>query len=509
MVIMISVTQRGAPGGWTVLVLLMLPAMARPADWTVTPTVRLRESYTDNMNLAPPEQARGQFITEVSPGVLVSTDGPRLQLALSYTLQKVAYTRQPDRTAQQLDANGHAELLPDWLFLDARAGISERNVSAFGPQLIDPALTNSNSTTVRTQAFSPYLRHYFRGFATALLRYDYQHAGSGGLLDVRSTGETLQLTGDNGGRGWNWDLSLQRTQLDDAALAPVTMSNAALTLSYPVNSNISVFGTAGYEKQDYHSASAQPQGRFGTIGGVWTPSPHTRLSASIGHRFFGKTYSLDASYRLRSMFWTLTYNEDITTTHGEFFSVRPEGLTDFLWDLWATRIPDPQLRMQTIKVFLAISQMLGTDGNVNFFSHRYYLQKQGRLSGVYSTPRSALAVHLATTGRSGQTSNAIDSVILGPDELTLTDRTRQTSLQAGWNWRMSARGSLTLGASHSRAKSLTTGREDHNSALTLSLTRQLSSRISASADLRHVRHTSNKGGNYRENGVGATVIVAF
>lgn len=508
MVIMIKLPLRGSPG-LTMLVLLSMPSVAASATWDVTPTVRLRESYTDNMNLAPPDQARGQFITEVSPGVLVSTDGPRLQLALAYTLQRVAYTRQPDRTSQQLDANSHAEVLADWLFLDARAGITERNVSAFGPQLIDPTITNSNSSTVRTQSISPYLRHYFRGLATAVLRYDYQHAGSGGLLDVRSTGATLQLTGDNGGRGWNWDLIVQRTELDDAALAPVTMSNAALTLSYPFNSSLALFATAGYEKQDYHSSSAQPQGRFGTLGGVWTPSPRTRLSASIGHRFFGKTYALDASYRLRSMFWSLSYNEDITTTHGEFFSVRPDGLSDFLWDLWATRIPDPQLRLKTIQVFLAISQMLGTDGNVNFFSHRYYLQKQARLSGVYSTPRSALAVHLATTGRTGQTTNAIDSVLLGPDQLSLTDRTRQTSLQVGWNWRMSARGSLTIGASHSRAKSLTTGREDRNSALTVGLTRQLSNRISASADLRHVRHTSTAGANYRENGIGASVVMSF
>ncbi|WP_432377832.1 TIGR03016 family PEP-CTERM system-associated outer membrane protein [Duganella sp. P38] len=508
MVIMISLARRGATGGCG-LMLLMLPAIAAPADWSVTPTVRLRESYTDNMNLAPDGQARGQFVTELAPGVLVSTTGPRLQAALSYTLQKVAYTRQADRTSQQLDAHGHAEVLPDWLFVDARAGITQRNVSAFGPQLVDPAISNSNTSTVRAQAFSPYLRHHFRGLATALLRYDYQHVGSGGLLDVRSRAATLQLTGDNAGRGWNWDLRLRRSEIDDAALAPVTMSDASLTLSHPINNSLAGFGTIGYEKQDYHSLSAQPQGKYGTLGAVWTPSPRTRLSASLGRRYFGKTYGLEASYRLRSMYWTLAYSEDITTTHGEFLSIPPAGLSDFLFELWATRIPDPQLRLKTIQVFLAISQMMGAEGNVNFFSHRYYLQKQGRLSGVYSTPRSALAVHLASTGRTGQTTNAIDSVLLGPDQLSLTDRTRQTSLQAGWNWRMSARGNLTVGASHSRAKSLTTGREDRNSAVTVGLTRQLSARISASADLRHVRHTSNAGGNYRENGVGASFIVAF
>jgi len=509
MVIMISLRSRASPSRVMLLAVLALPKAAIPADLSITPTLRLRESYTDNMNLAPQVRARSELINEVAPGVALASNAPGLQLALSYTLQKVSYTRQPDRTSQELDAHAHADVLPDWLFLDARSGINRYNASAFGPQLSTNLQAIDNARTVHNTSIAPYLKHYFSGLATVLLRYDYQHVGSGGLLDVRSNAATLRLTGDNGGRGWNWDLSLHRAQMNDAALAPVTTSNATLTLSYPFNSSLAALVTGGYEKQDYHALSAQPQGKFSSLGGVWTPSPRTRLSASIGRRYFGKTYGLDASYRLRSMFWTLSYNEDITTTHGEFLSIPPSGLSDFLYELWATRIPDPQSRIKTIQIFLAISQAMGKDGNVNFFSHRYYLQKQARLSGVYSTPRSALALHLASTGRTAQTSNAIDSVLTGPDQLELTDRTRQHSIQLGWNWRMSARDNLTVGASHSRARSLTTGRADRNTALTLTLSRQLSGRVSASANLRHTRHSSSAGGNYRENGAGIAINMTF
>ncbi|MYM28231.1 TIGR03016 family PEP-CTERM system-associated outer membrane protein [Duganella sp. CY15W] len=509
MVIMISVRPGGLPRNVAVLLLLAAPAVTARAEWTVTPTIRVRESYSDNYNLAPPEQARGQFTTEVSPGIRVSTSTPRLQLALSYTLQQIAYSHQPDRTGQQLDAHGHGEIVPDWLFLDASATISAYNVSAFGPQLLDPTQSTSNGRTVRSRVLSPYLRHYFRGLATAVLRHDDQHTGSGGLLDVRSKATTLQLTGDNGGKGMNWDLNLRHVQTDDAAQTPITMEDVNLTLSYPVNTSIGTFVTAGYEKHDFHALGAAPRGKSGSVGGVWTPSPRTRLAASIGHRYFGKTYSLDAGYRLRNMFWTLNYSEDITSTHGEFLSLPPAALSDFLYDLWATRIPDPHKRRQAIQLFLAISQMLGQNGNVNFFSHRYYLQKQARLSGVYSTPRTTVALHLASTGRTAQTSSAIDSALLGQDQLMLTDRTRQDSIQLGWSWRMSARGTVTLGVSHSRARSLSTGREDHNRVLSLNLARQLSSRINGTIDIRHAHHTSNHGGNYHENSVGAALTLTF
>lgn len=492
------------------MILLLLPGVAGAADWSVVPMLRVRESYTDNVNLAPPGRARAEWTTEVAPGVSVSVDdGQRLNLALSYALQKVLYTGRADRTNQQLDAGGHAELLPDWLYLNARASISQQNISAFGPQLVDPLQDTGNSNQVRAYSFSPYLQHYFRGLATAVLRYDYQRVGSGSLLSVRSDTANLRLTGDNGGRGWNWNLDLTRQHIDDAALTPLTMTNAALTLSYPFNSAISLFGTGGYERKEYQAVGNEPAGKYWSAGATWSPSPRTRVSASIGHRYFGQTATLDASYRMRSMLWTLNYNEDITTMHGQFLSIPPTGLSDFLYQLWETRIPDPQKRLQTIKVFLLISQMLGKDGNVNFFSHRYYLQKSLRLASVYSGTRSALAFNLSNTRRLAQTSSLIDSVLLGPDELALEDSTRQRAAQVGWNWRMSARGGLTVGASVNRVQSLSTGREDRNSVLAVTLSHQLQPKIGVDLSLRHSRHTSNAGGNYRENGVSAALTVAF
>jgi uncharacterized protein (PEP-CTERM system associated) len=112
------------------------------------------------------------------------------------------------------------------------------------------------------------------------------------------------------------------------------MEDVNLTLSYPVDTSISTFVTAGYEKHDFHALGAAP--REGPVRWAARGRPRpARLAASIGHRYFGKTYSLDAGYRLRNMFWTLNYSEDITSTRGEFLSLPPAALSDFLYDLWA------------------------------------------------------------------------------------------------------------------------------------------------------------------------------
>jgi uncharacterized protein (PEP-CTERM system associated) len=181
--------------------------------------------------------------------------------------------------------------------------------------LLDPTQSTSNGRTVRSRSTRPYLRHYFRGLATAVLRHDDQHTGSGGLLDVRSKATMLQLTGDNGGKGMNWDLNLRHVQTDDAAQRRLpwrTSISRSVIPSTPASARLSPPATKSMTFTPW--APRRGKVRFGgrRVDALAPP----RLAASIGHRYFGKTYSLDAGYRLRNMFWTLNYSEDITSTRG-------------------------------------------------------------------------------------------------------------------------------------------------------------------------------------------------
>lgn len=509
MVIMISIP--GSTSRWPLLiVVLALPSGIRAADWTILPSLRVRESYTDNVHLTPPAQAQGEFLTEISPGLSVTSQGPRLKLALDYTLQSLTPSREASRRTQQLDGAAQLAAVPDWLYLDAHASISQQNISAFGPQQIDPLQASPNASTVRTTGLSPYLQHDFKGLATLLARYDRSSVTSGRLLSVRSSNALIQLTGDNAGRGLNWDLRLSHLTTDDARLPAVTMRDAALTISYPLNRHLTASATAGYERNDYQTLGDQPRGSYGNVGLAWAPSPRTSVSANLGRHYYGKTYDLHASYRQRRMLWTLNYSEDITTTNGQFLNVPPSAVEDFLFQLWESRIPDPATRRQIVRAFIALSQLMGPQGNINYFSHRYYLQKQWRLTTLYSGPFTTWSLGLASTGRTAQSDSAVDSeLIIGPTNLALQDRTRQTTLQAGISWRMNSRSQLALSASTGQAESISTRRKDRNSALILSLSRQLHSRLNISADIRHSRHTSNAGGDYRENGLSAALSMQF
>lgn len=502
-----AIMTRPGPA-WPLLAAALALPGARAADWTVTPSLQLRAAYTDNARLLPSARARDEYSAGVTPAIAVRGDSARLKLSLDYALSRQIYTASADRLDHQLAANASGELVEDWLFMDARASISRQNISAFGPQLGDPLQSGGNTTTVRAARFSPYLRRHVRGIATAELRYARETVDSGGgLLGIDTDQLLLRLVGDNGGRGWNWDASADRRHIDDRAAPPVTRSNAALGLRFPLWERLSLFGSGGYEKFDYDSLTSQPAGRFWNAGLNWTPSPRTSVSASVGQRYFGDTYALNARYRMRSTYWQLSYSEDVSTTYAKFLSLQPDEVGNFLYQLWEDEIPDQRERIRVINLFLRLSQMMGPDANVNYFSHRYFLNKQWNWSMTTIWPRHSLAVALNATGRTAQSTSSVDSPLLAPGELTLDERTRQSALTAGWSWRMAPRSNLNMAVGHKLARSLSSGRRDRNDTLTLGLSRVLQPKVSASVNLRHSRHHSNFGGDYRENGVSASLTI--
>ncbi len=56
---------------------------------------------------------------------------------------------------QNLSAIGNAELIEDFLFIDATAGISQQLISLTGSR-VDTAINSSNRTPTGTYSISPY-----------------------------------------------------------------------------------------------------------------------------------------------------------------------------------------------------------------------------------------------------------------------------------------------------------------------------------------------------------------
>ncbi|MGK5080783.1 TIGR03016 family PEP-CTERM system-associated outer membrane protein [Janthinobacterium sp. HLX7-2] len=494
------------------LLSLLLPVPAFAVDWLVQPSMRVRETYTDNALRTPGSQQQSDFITEIAPAIALIGSGPRLHVHLDYSWHKFLYARRADTEQHQLRAAGEAELVKDWFHVDAAASVSRHSISPFGPQVIDALPGNSNESTLRTTSISPYLRHRFRGLATAELRYTRNSMASGGeLRSMHSDTVALLLSGEPHGGGWTWNASHDARRTQDSKLAPLRMQRSSVGLRYPFSSKWSATASGGMEKEGYESTTGQaPQGRFWSLGGVWTPSPRTSVAFSAGKRFFGNTYSLDAHFLQRQTNWQLNYSENITSMPAQLLRLGERDAASLLDQLWRSAFPNALERGLRIDAFLRDANGLGPElGALNYFSHRYFLQKQVKLTMARATAKSTLIAGLSAVDRTAQTSSGIDSALLPGLDFGSEERTRQVAGNLGWSWQASSRSSLNLNAGYASVRSLSVPRRDGNATVTAGYSRIMQRKMTASIDLRHTRHTSTRGGNYRENSVSATLNMQF
>lgn len=157
-------------------------AVAQPVDADadtrsirITPSIAGQILGTDNAQQLA-RRARGDFITSISPGLLVTADTVRVQGTLNYTptLQIYAVDTSQTRFLQRFNGQLLGTILPETLFLDIRGSSAQQAVGGgFAPQG-NPALDRRNQ--VQTTAFqvSPYYTYRFGDTASVRVGYAFQ-----------------------------------------------------------------------------------------------------------------------------------------------------------------------------------------------------------------------------------------------------------------------------------------------------------------------------------------------
>src|SRR5688572_27508230 len=97
--------------GWCngAALLVLTTANAVAANWSVTPDITLRQSYTDNVRLSA-TPGRDDFITQVTPGIRIDGKGPRLTASLRYAPSAIFYADNSEANDIANRLNGFARL---------------------------------------------------------------------------------------------------------------------------------------------------------------------------------------------------------------------------------------------------------------------------------------------------------------------------------------------------------------------------------------------------------------
>ncbi|QAU35392.1 TIGR03016 family PEP-CTERM system-associated outer membrane protein [Janthinobacterium sp. 17J80-10] len=484
--------------------LLLASPHATAAEWKFTPRVGLTEIYSDNVRLTPAGTERSEFITQVTPGLTITGDGPRLQVRANYEMQNFAYGRQGNFSSNhQFSGVADAELVDQLFFLNGQASVSQQPISPFDTQAFSNANQIGNRTDVRTYSVSPYLRHRLGSAAVAEMRYSHDSTTSnaGGLLDSNS--DSIRLSVDSGTAfrtvGWGWRYSRQDTDYDNAN--SLRTEETAASLRYLLTSRFALTSSVGYEKSNYLSLGTKPQGSFWQAGVSWAPTSRTNLEASGGHRYYGQSYSLSARHRTRRTVWSLGFSDQVSTTQTQFqMPVTPET-QGFITQLEQTPGLDPQ-------VLADLTALLKTP--INSLTNRVFLEKRWQGSVALNGAKNTLLLSVFDTNRNALTASTIDSALLGTANVALQDNTHQRGIGAIWNWHPTSRSSLSLGANQSRAESFSTGLVTDTRTWQVALTRRYHPKLKGTLEFRRLQQEFNQPGrDVRENAVTASLLMTF
>jgi uncharacterized protein (PEP-CTERM system associated) len=497
---------------------LLACASCHAADWKFTPSIGLTETWTDNVNLQSDALAKGQFVTESTPGFVLATNGPRLKLAASSQWHFFAYRDKtiPDihDSQRQYQLDARATVLDELLFLDAAASGGPQGISAFGPQ---PGASNlyalGNRTEVNTWRISPYLRQRFGSNADLTLRYTRDGVDTGVRnLFGSSVGSNVNLDLASG-KAWHtlgWGLTYSRQDLDNKLYGASSSQNAAANLRYRLSSTLSATASGGYDKFDYQALGGRTAGRSWTVGTIWTPSQRTTVQASAGRRYFGQTGSLLASLRSRRSVWSVSYSDDVTTSRQQFVLPAAIDTAAMLDRLFASSIPDPQARAEAVAAYMQTAGLPPTLANsVNYLSNRYMRQKQLQAGAVFRGPHGDLVLSAFDTARVALSQQQSDSELLGSQLRALNDDIRQRGLSSNWNYRLSSRTAGILALTATRSTSASTGMAGNDRLLRAGLTHRFDRQVAGALEVRHHDGSlgAGSGQRFRENAVAANISV--
>jgi uncharacterized protein (PEP-CTERM system associated) len=495
---------------------------ANAAEWKLVPTIGLNESYTDNVRLAPKGSEQGSFVTQLSPGFNLTATGPNLKSMLNYVMENSYYSgvNSDMKTNHRLLANANAALVQDLFFLDANAGVTQQNLSPFGPVTENNLNLSNNRTEVRTYAISPYFRKNFSNEVTGEMRYSHDSVSSSNsvyaqtgnqfarqnLADSQSDSFRIGLNSGTDFRVVSWGINANQQKIDYNGLAPLTMGMTTVNLGYALTPRFKLTATGGYEHNSYVSLTGKSSGNFGSLGFAWTPTERTNIVFSAGERFYGKTYALTVSQRARLSMWNLGYNEDVTTTRGQFLVPVTMNTDAFLNQLWQNSIPDPAIRQQVVDGFIRDASLpLSLAQPVNTFTNQVFLQKSLQGSVALTGVRNTVVASIFNSSRENLSVAQGNAAISG-----LSGNIRQTGTSLVWNLKLSPLTNANASVAYVRSNQTDTAFSDRTRSFRASISKQLQPKLKATVELRHIERDSNLAfGNYSENAITFFMLLGF
>lgn len=486
-----------APGAWA------QDAGAR--RFSVSPSLSVSQTFTDNHRVESTNIERSEAITTVGAGLRMAVRGARVRGAFDYSLTGLMYARdsQANDLQNRLQATLQSELVERHVFVDAQASITQQPISALARQTPDGFTSTRNRTEVSTLRLQPRLQGRLAGEVDVQAALSLAATDTGGAQDTTDsvdTGASLSLAGGAGRVGWSL---LASRQIVDFKQGRQT-ENDLVTLQLSVRPDVdwALRARGGVEANDYRRADGKDRyDNFGA-GVTWSPSPRTSVSLDGDKRSFGHSHTVALQHRSRRTVLRYTDSQGVTDGAGDT-AQSLVGAYDLFFDLLSSQEPDPVLREQLVNDLLQRNN-LDRESQIalGFLTSAVTLQRRQELSVAVQGQRTSVLASVF-----GNDSSRVDTVSSAVDDTAGGSRVRQRGLSLAVNHRVTPTGSASLATSVVRGSELGGLRTDLRT-VSATWSDRLGARTSYSLSLRHSEYDADAD-PYTENALIANLSLRF
>ncbi len=374
----LGIPARAAAIALTLAVSAAPPAIAQ--TWTIDPSIGISGTATNNVDLAPSEQREGDFVTQITPTLVISERGTRTNLSGFISLPVVIYARtgsENNKVYPSVSLLGTVQPVKDFLFVEGAVSVTQQFFNPFGPQ--PEGLTNATRNRYRSDTYrlSPYIKGVTPGNINYELRNDNVWTNLSGapisVDEARYTRFFASASNTQQQLGWRADLDYNDTKFNEQNSIITRLGRFAPV--YAVAPQTRLAASIGYEDNTYQLSSSQ--GAIYGLGIEWNPTPRTKVLGYWEHRFFGSSYRAAFNHRTPLSIWSIQASRDISTYPQQLATV-PGGVdvSAFLNGLYSS-IADPVDRQRTVDEIIQNRGLPSTlSGPVPLYAQQILLQQR-------------------------------------------------------------------------------------------------------------------------------------
>ena len=439
-----------------------------------SPSINIKESYTDNILLAPKGQEQSEYVTEISPAFTLLMNGSHFNANVTYTMQNLLYKEENNRnqTYNQLIANSTSEVIDDYFYFDVGANHTQQIINADEPVGSNNIAVTNNTSNVTSYTLAPYIRHSYTGILDLSARYSHSEVDyrRDELTDVTQSGFDIGLSSPVNTPGLSWGLNALKQKSDYETGNDSEFKRGSIQLGYRFSSRTHLYATKGKDENTFSVTNNQDISEpFWNVGLDWQPGARDFLSLKYGERFFGHTTGFSWRHTARRLTLNANYEEELSTA----------ALS---------------LLQQQQLASAATQQNQPVDAN-NSVNSQVFVRELGTVGLTYTLSKTSLSLRYSNDKRKFQDTGDIATAKIANLSVSLRSSPVLTYI---------------FGTTWSSNHTASTDVKSFNTNINFAIQRQLAARLQGEVSLSHgLRRSTNAATDYDENIISLGITKSF